>query len=593
MHRIPALVAAVLLPAAQPVILGAAVSSAGLAVVQSPAQAKTAETISRIAKDITVRIEGATQGSGVLVGRTEDSYTVLTAWHVLRDQKAHEELAVTTSRGTQYQAESGSIERIGSLDLAILSFKSSGSYPLAKTGDIKDVTHGDRVYVGGFPLRQSQVLAFESGEVVANAEVGIDQGYQLLYDNVTWPGMSGGAVLNRKGELVGIHGRGERDEKSSSLVKTGVNQGVPIAYYLLFKDGKSIKNANINPVSSSDYLVQAAASFDVNGRDQTVIRLTTRALELRPTSQALFFRGYTYNRLGRTKDAFSDYSQSINQFPTSSIGAYINRANILDERGQHKEAISDYTIALEQETDKITSGGFTVIPRNDTTISLIYYNRGLARQRIGDRVGAIKDYSQSIKFGIKSESELVYNNRGILKDELGDYGGAVKDYTTALEINPKLGIAYKNRSGSMIQLGRYGKAIQDASRAIHINPKDWVSYNNRGLAKIRLSNFAEAIADLNASIQINPSFPGAYDNRGVAKAMSGDPTSALADFNKAINGNPRSLMARANRAYAYLDLRQPERSCDEYMYIVSRNLDGIDSWLMSPGGKYLTQLCRY
>ena len=593
MHRIPALVAAVLLPAAQPVFLGAAVSSAGRTVVQSPAQAKTAETISRIAKDITVLIEGATQGSGVLVARNGNTYTVLTAWHVVRDHKDSEELAITTSRQSQYQAESGSIERIGNLDLAILTFRSSETYPLAKTGDIKDINHGDILYVSGFPLYQSRTLNFQPGEVVANAEVGIDQGYQILYDNLTWPGMSGGPVLNDEGELVGIHGRGERDERRSSQVKTGVNQGVPVAYYLLFKDGKSVENTNVNPVTASDYLAQAAASFDVNGRDQTVIRLTTRALEIRPTSQALFFRGYTYYRLGRTKDAVTDYSESISRFPTSSTEAYINRANIIDDLGRHQEAISDYTSALRYEVDKRTSGPFIVIPKNDSTLAIIYYNRGLARQRVGNHMGAIDDYRKSISTGVKTESALAYNNIGEIKQKNGDYAGAIEDYSTALRIDPNLGVAYVNRSGALIKSGKYNESIKDATSALNINPSDSVAFNNRGLAKVRLSNFVGAIADLNKSIEINPSFPGAYDNRGVAKAMSGDPGSALLDFNKAIARSPRSLMARANRAYAYLDLRQPERSCDEYMYIVSRNLDGIDSWLMSPGGKYLTQLCRY
>jgi hypothetical protein len=37
--------------------------------------------------------------------------------------------------------------------------------------------------------------------------------------------MSGGVVLNSDGELVAIHGRGDRDNKD---VKTGFNLGIPI-----------------------------------------------------------------------------------------------------------------------------------------------------------------------------------------------------------------------------------------------------------------------------------------------------------------------------------------------------------------------------
>jgi len=69
MRRLPALVAALLLPAAQPVLLGTALSSASLLVSQAPAQAQSAEAVGKVAQAITVRIEGATQGSGVLVKR--------------------------------------------------------------------------------------------------------------------------------------------------------------------------------------------------------------------------------------------------------------------------------------------------------------------------------------------------------------------------------------------------------------------------------------------------------------------------------------------------------------------------------------------
>jgi hypothetical protein len=46
-------------------------------------QTLNTEAIGRIAQAITVRIEGATQGSGVLVKREGNRYTVLTAWHLV------------------------------------------------------------------------------------------------------------------------------------------------------------------------------------------------------------------------------------------------------------------------------------------------------------------------------------------------------------------------------------------------------------------------------------------------------------------------------------------------------------------------------
>jgi len=151
----------------------------------APVVAQDSSAVARIAKAITVRIEGATQGSGVLVKREGNRYTVLTAWHVVSGNQPGEELAIFTPDGKEHQLEQGSIQRLGEVDMAVLTFSSSGAYEVASIGDIKRVKHDQPIYVAGFPLNNSQNLRYETGEVVANAEVGIDQGYQLLYDNKT------------------------------------------------------------------------------------------------------------------------------------------------------------------------------------------------------------------------------------------------------------------------------------------------------------------------------------------------------------------------------------------------------------------------
>lgn len=71
-----------LLPMIQPVALGGALTTLVSAAPQ-PVAAQTAEAVAKVAQVITVRIEGATQGSGVLVKLDDNRYTVLTAWHVV------------------------------------------------------------------------------------------------------------------------------------------------------------------------------------------------------------------------------------------------------------------------------------------------------------------------------------------------------------------------------------------------------------------------------------------------------------------------------------------------------------------------------
>lgn len=239
MRRLPALVAALLLPAAPPVLMGIAVVSATLLVSQAPAQAQSAEDVAKIAQAITVRVEGAIQGSGVLVKREGNRYTVLTAWHVVSGQRPGEEVDIYTPDGQRHPIEQGSIKRVGEVDMAVLTFTSASSYEVAPVGDVKSVSSGSSIYVAGFPLPTSavpsRIFRFLKGDVIANATVAIPNGYQLLYSNPTLPGMSGGAVLDAQGQLVGIHASAERadqiSESNGKAVATGANQAVPIIYY--------------------------------------------------------------------------------------------------------------------------------------------------------------------------------------------------------------------------------------------------------------------------------------------------------------------------------------------------------------------------
>ena len=148
-----------LLPLGQPLLLGTltGITRATTAVLlQAPAAvAQDASAVARIAKAITVRIEGATQGSGVLVKKEGNRYTVLTAWHVVEGNRPGEELAIFTPDGKEHQLEQGSIQRLGQVDMAVLTFSSSGAYEVASIGDIKKVKYDDPIYVAGLPLNNS------------------------------------------------------------------------------------------------------------------------------------------------------------------------------------------------------------------------------------------------------------------------------------------------------------------------------------------------------------------------------------------------------------------------------------------------------
>ena len=410
MRRLPVLVVALLLPAVSPLLLGTTVFNATLLVAQAPAMAQSAEAVAKIAQTITVRIEGATQGSGVLVKRDGNRYRVLTAWHVVEGQRTGEELDIYTPDGQRHKVEQGSIKRLGEVDMAVLAFTSSISYELAQIGDIKSVSMGSPIYVVGFPLMTSavnqRILRFLKGDVIANASVSIANGYQLLYSNPTLPGMSGGAALNARGQLVGIHGQGETDSKMSEqegvAVKTGTNQAVPISYY--HSSGylqPSTQVRSFRPDSPDDLIAQALPIVNISGREHDVIALMNGALRGSSNSRAYFYRALAKTRIGDLDGALIDYSNIVATPPRTDHVKDINQVLTLYQSGQEQQAVG----LAKKQID------------NDNMLSSVYTNMALIRSRRGDYSRALEDLNNALS--IDPFKEYALRERGYIKLKLG------------------------------------------------------------------------------------------------------------------------------------------------------------------------------
>ena len=248
-----------------------AVSSVLVLLAHIEVKAQSAEDIAKTAQAITVRIEGATQGSGVIVKRSGNRYTVLTAWHVLAGQKPQEELAIYTPDGIEYQGEKGSIKKLGEADLATITFSSTRAYTSAIIANIESIFSGSKVFISGFPLPTPAVPAriwrFLEGSVTSLTTTEIPQGYQLLYSASTLTGMSGGPILNNKGRLVGIHGRSETDtvlsEQIGVAVRTGIRQGIPISYYERISGNPRSSPGTTNTFNSSQQATMEARDTGV------------------------------------------------------------------------------------------------------------------------------------------------------------------------------------------------------------------------------------------------------------------------------------------------------------------------------------------
>jgi serine protease Do len=99
-------------------------------------------------------------------------------------------------------------------------------------GNSQKVQEGDGIFVSGWPA-QGGAFTQPSRQVargeITGFQTGDTEGYELVYNNTTSPGMSGGPVFNAAGEVIGIHGRAAGDQERG---KTGFNLGIPINLFL-------------------------------------------------------------------------------------------------------------------------------------------------------------------------------------------------------------------------------------------------------------------------------------------------------------------------------------------------------------------------
>ena len=193
------------------------------------------EEILEKAKSITVKVKvGQTAGSGILIERKGQIYQVVTNRHVINRGKSYQ---ILTPDGTLHQAELITTDKED--DLALVQFSSTQDYDVAALR-MSSLQLGDKLFAVGFPFNSNKPM-LTTGELSLQPDIPLKNGYQLGYTGEIQQGMSGGAILNAKGEVIGVNGRsaypvledyqfqdGSYPEPKLQEQMRGLNWGIPI-----------------------------------------------------------------------------------------------------------------------------------------------------------------------------------------------------------------------------------------------------------------------------------------------------------------------------------------------------------------------------
>lgn len=206
------------------------------------------QAIANMAKEITVVINGQNPGSGVIIAKQGNTYYVLTAKHVVATQ---DEYQIVTSDAIKHPLNYSKVQKFPGVDLALVQFISNNNYRVAQLGNSANITEGATVYTSGWPhpgrAITQRIYQMTKGNISGRPLESLEDGYELVYTNITRSGMSGGPVLDAQGRVIGIHGRGEGesifnpDTGQTVDVKSGFNLAISINTFL--------KNATQNKIN--------------------------------------------------------------------------------------------------------------------------------------------------------------------------------------------------------------------------------------------------------------------------------------------------------------------------------------------------------
>ncbi|MFN7412359.1 MAG: tetratricopeptide repeat-containing serine protease family protein [Dolichospermum sp.] len=558
------------------------------------------------AKQITVRIDSSSgaNGSGVIIAKEGDIYTVLTAAHVLCEREDATKpcggfnYQILAPNEKQYAVEKSSIKLEEGVDLAVVKFRSQENYQVAILAKYptKDFEY---MFTAGYPrLRDKSPWRFTLGQIfskeqgllattqsdfnnnssgTSQAAISLTGGYELVYSSITFGGMSGGPVLDSQGRVIGIHGRTEGeaaiDNNSSSggTIQLGNSLGIPVSTFV----------GIANRLKTQAQKVETTPPPELNTQKTDSIQTAILSIDIskgNTTASQWLERGNQLWRLRRHEEAIQAFEEAIKQKPKFIHLAYYGKGLALYWSGKDIEAITAWELAVKSQPDFVPVwNALSLIYRESKQLdkALVAINQAIRLQPNNPNL-----YSQ--KFGVLSdlkryrEAEVAinkaielspraafYSNRGVAKDELGDKQGAIDNYNQAIKINPNLAQAYNNRGLTKYELGDKQGAIDDYNQAIKINPNYAQAYTNRGNAKSELGDKQGAIDDYNQAIKINPNFAEAYYNRGVAKDELGDKQGAIDDYNQAIKINPNYANAYYNRGVVYYQLGNKQKAKED------------------------------
>jgi tetratricopeptide (TPR) repeat protein/S1-C subfamily serine protease len=521
------------------------------------------EEVQRIAQSITVKVlSNKTSGSGILVskkganGKKEDIYSVLTNRHVLMPGEPYR---IQTPDGQIHQANVVKDVNFKGSDLALLEFSSAKDYTLAELMSVSTLAVNQQVFAAGF-VPDAEKLVFTNGEISLLPDQAFQDGYKIGYTNNVQKGMSGGPILNQRGEVIGINGiianpiwgnpyvfedgskpnDTEREKMSRfswgiaiktavelapELVETnrvkeldriaeeitvridfpnGNGSGVIIAK----QDGFFTKNYYI---LTAYHVVDEAVKYQVvtpDGRRHSVDYSTVKPLPGVDLAVLQFTSNQSYRVASLASEDIKDYHNVfVSGWPTSKVSKgkpirLFSFGKTLKQDSQDSILVLDLSDGYELVYTNITAGGVSGGPVLNTFGSVMGIHGRADGEETIDQAGEIQRIHLGYSFGISIRRFFS------LVSKVGIKPGW---------FNRESPIPRKENQRDVVKAGIYDIIHNYAITNIEprFNPNNPIDLLNLSNRMWRLGAYQEALDSLNLAIQIQPKLYQAWYLRGI------------------------------------------------------------------------------
>lgn len=489
--------------------------------------------VNAVAEKITVRIDGSNgNGSGVIFAQQKfegkvKTYYVLTAKHVVEQ---NQEYKIVTPDRESYAVTPSQITQLNSADLAVLTFQSEAEYNLARFGDYQFVANEEVwVFTYGWAKNGEQAQAQFSAGKIAGKETGIflvkdnlslseGKGYELVYTNLSQKGMSGGAVLDTNGRVIGIHASAEGERyRLVDKLQLGFSLGVPVGKFLQSDYAKQLTSEQVAIATTKERLdIDPFAQPKLSQADLESIQnnLTQVSYPIGSTDETEWLNyGNKLWRLSRYEEAIKAYERAIEN-NADFYQAYYGKGLATYNQGNYQAAATEFEQATKIQTDFYPA----------------WYRKSLSLLNSQQYQKALEAIDRAI--ALKPENVALYALKGEALQNLNQLTKAVAAYSQAISEQDN-SILLVRRGSLYRTLEQHQLALEDFNQAAHFNPKYIETYINRGLAYYQLGNYAQAKADFNHAIALDRQDPRGYLARGFVNHQLSQPSQSTIDFYRA------------------------------------------------------------